>query len=219
MTQPVLINPGKPDEGNPAGEVARDRLSATIQFLGRILGAVIREQAGDAAFSLEERVRALAKRLRANGHTPNGEAPAKDQMREAVGALTVAQMRDLIKSFSEYFALVNLSEQLQRIWVLRDRALRHPDEPRSESIAAAVGELKRHGVNAATLEDWLASALVLPVFTAHPTEAKRRTTLDKLRRIGDAVQRATGEQLPLEAQATARLISEELVSLWQSDEV
>src|SRR5262245_3836722 len=45
----------------------RDRLSATIHFLGDILGVVIREQAGEAAFALEERVRGLAKDLRAGG--------------------------------------------------------------------------------------------------------------------------------------------------------
>src|SRR4051812_4763783 len=44
----------------------RDRLSATIHFLGDILGEVIREQAGPAAFALEERVRGLAKDLRAS---------------------------------------------------------------------------------------------------------------------------------------------------------
>jgi phosphoenolpyruvate carboxylase len=221
MTQQLPSDPGKPDEGSHRGEGARDRLSTTIHFLGRILGVVIREQAGEEAFALEERVRALAKELRANGHPPDAAntPPAQDRMRAAVGALTIAQMRDLIKSFSEYFALVNLSEQLQRIWVLRERALRQPHEPRSESIAAAIAELKRRGVTAEALDRWLDAALVLPVFTAHPTEAKRRTTLEKLRRIAETVERATGAQLPAEAAATTRLIAEELVGLWQSDEV
>ena len=112
---------------------SRDRLSATIHYLGDILGTVIREQAGDTAFALEEQVRALAKELRAND-----QGEQADAMRALVTNLTISQARDLIKSFSEYFALVNLSEQLQRTWVLRERALRHPREPRSESIGAAV---------------------------------------------------------------------------------
>jgi phosphoenolpyruvate carboxylase len=194
---------------------ARDRLSATIHFLGDILGMVIREQAGDEAFALEERVRALAKDLRASGY-----AGQLDEMRAIVAGLTVGQARDLIKSFSEYFALVNLSEQLQRVWVLRERALRRPDEPRSEGIAAAVAELKGRAVEAPVLARWLESALILPVFTAHPTEAKRRTTLEKLRRIADAVERHySSDHLPGQITATSRLIAEELVGLWQSDEV
>ena len=54
--------------GNGNGE--RDRLSATIHFLGDVLGAVIREQAGTPAFELEERVRKLAKQLRAGDQSP-----------------------------------------------------------------------------------------------------------------------------------------------------
>ena len=193
----------------------QDRLSATIHFLGDILGEVIREQAGDAAFSLEERVRALAKELRTGRH-----AAQFDELRALIADLTNAEAGSLIKSFSAYFALVNLSEQLQRVWVLRDRSLRAPDEPRSESIAAAVGELRRGGVAPDALQHWLDTALIVPVFTAHPTEAKRRTSLEKLRRIADAVERKqTGVLLPSEVAEISRLIREELVDLWQTDEV
>src|SRR6266545_1403255 len=168
----------------------RDRLSATIHFLGDLLGNVIHGQAGAAAFDLEERVRGLAKELRAiESDHPDALARIamlQAEMQRLVAELPSDQMRDLIRSFSTYFALVNLSEQLQRIWVLRDRALRHPTEPRAESIAAAIAELARCGVDALAIERWLESALITPVFTAHPTEAKRRTTLEKLRRISDA---------------------------------
>ncbi len=212
---PGETSPGKPNDGNAQGDDARDHLSKTIHFLGKILGSVIREQAGDAAFALEERVRALAKDLRSNGHAGTG-----NQMRALVADLSLAQARDLIKSFSEYFALVNLSEQLQRIWVLQARAQRYPNAPRSESIAAAVAELKARDVQAEAIQRWLDTALILPVFTAHPTEAKRRTTLEKLRRIADAAERhQVAEQLPSEAQRATRQIAEELAGLWQNDEV
>ncbi len=192
----------------------RDRLSATIHLLGDILGRVIREQAGANAFALEERVRGLAKDLRANNHPYQVEA-----MQRIVAGLTVGQARDLLKSFSTYFALVNLSEQLQRIWVLRDRALERPGEPRAESIAAAVAELKRNQIAPDAIQRWLDSALILPVFTAHPTEARRRTTLQKLRRIADAVERVNAALPPDEAEEAERQIAEEIVGLWQSDEV
>src|SRR6185503_7084707 len=95
----------------------RDRLSATIHFLGDLLGNVIREQAGAAAFDLEERVRGLAKDLRAiELDRPNAAAriaALQADMQHLVAGLPADQMRDLIRSFSTYFALVNLSEQLQ----------------------------------------------------------------------------------------------------------
>ncbi|HNP72880.1 MAG TPA: phosphoenolpyruvate carboxylase [Kouleothrix sp.] len=189
-----------------------ERLSTTIRLLGDILGQVIREQAGEAAFSLEERVRKLAKALRAEGQ-PEQAA----NMQQIVAGLSIEQAHDLLKAFSTYFALVNLSEQLQRLWVLRERAQQRPDTPRSESIAAAVAELRRNGVPADELQQWLNSALILPVFTAHPTEARRRTTIEKLRRLAVLVERRlAGDSAHAEIN---QRIAEEVAGLWQSDEV
>src|SRR5215212_7808426 len=187
----------------------RDRLSSTIHFLGDILGTVIHEQAGAAAFELEERVRNLAKELRANNHPFQVE-----RLQKIVAGLTLDQTRNLLKSFSTYFALVNLSEQLQRIWVLRERD-QQPGEPRAESIEAAVAELHRNGVEAAELQEWINSAQIRPVFTAHPTEARRRTTLEKLRRIAKLVERHYVERSPEVAGEIATRIAEEVTGLWQ----
>jgi phosphoenolpyruvate carboxylase len=191
----------------------RDRLSSTIHFLGDILGTVIREQAGDAAYALEERVRNLSKDLRANSHPLRIE-----RLQQIVANLSIEQARDLLKSFSTYFALVNLSEQMQRIWVLRERD-QQAGEPRAESIDAAVAELRRNGVEAHELQSWLNSALILPVFTAHPTEARRRTTLEKLRRIADLVEQHHAGASADDAAEIAGRIAEEVVGLWQTDEV
>ncbi|MEO7913614.1 MAG: phosphoenolpyruvate carboxylase, partial [Roseiflexaceae bacterium] len=205
----------------PNGE--RDRLSATIHFLGDLLGNVIREQAGTAAFDLEERVRGLAKDLRAieidRPDATTRLSALQAEMQRLVADLPSDQMRALIRSFSTYFALVNLSEQLQRIWVLRDRAQRHPGQPPAESIMAAVIELKQAGIEASAIQRWLDSAVILPVFTAHPTEARRRTTLEKLRRIADIVERDSTGLAILQDDQAQRAIIEEIVGLWQSDEV
>jgi phosphoenolpyruvate carboxylase len=199
-----------PDE--PAG---RDRLSVTIHFLGDLLGRVVRDQAGAPVFALEEEVRGLAKEVRAGD---GDEALAK--LRAIVARLTVAEARDLLRAFSTYFALVNLAEQLQRGWVLKDRALRRPGEPRAESVAAAVAEIAALGVPADEVQRWLSEAEIVPVFTAHPTEARRRTTLERLRRVAGAVERMHApDLLPDEAEEIPRRVFEEVVSLWQSDEL
>ncbi|HWQ11549.1 MAG TPA: phosphoenolpyruvate carboxylase [Roseiflexaceae bacterium] len=194
----------------------RDRLSATIRFLGDTLGEVIRDQAGEEAFALEERIRKLGKELRA----ARDPEPPTAAMQELVAGLATSEMRAVIRAFSVYFALVNLAEQLQRTWVLRERARQHPDVPRSESIAAAVSQLHADGVSAAQIQRWLDTARIQPVFTAHPTEARRRTTLEKLRRIADLVDRRFSEQLyGFDLEENTRRIREEVVGLWQSDEV
>ena len=189
------------------------RLSATIHFFGDLLGRVIRAQEGEPAFELEERVRALAKDVRSGG-------ARQAELREVIARTSVAEARNLVRAFAAYFALVNLAEQLQRGWVLRDRARARPGVPRSESIAAAASELAAAGVPAEALQRWLDTAEIVPVFTAHPTEARRRVTLERLRRIDDAVQRLHApDLLPEEEAESARRIEEEIVNLWQSDEV
>ncbi len=189
------------------------RLSATIHFFGDLLGRVIRAQEGERAFELEEHVRALAKDVRAGG-------TRQDELRAVIAATTVAEARNLVRAFAAYFALVNLAEQLQRGWVLRDRARARPGVPRAESIAEATAELAAAGVPAETLQTWLDAAEIVPVFTAHPTEARRRVTLERLRRIDEAVERLHAPGiLPEEEAEQARRIEEEIVTLWQSDEV
>lgn len=203
-----------PHSSNPPPD--RERLSATIHYLGTILGQVIREQAGDDVYELEERVRSLAKDLRADGAHRDQMA----EMRSLIGAISIGEARDLIKAFSAYFALVNLAEQLQRIWVLRERALLRPNEPRDESIAAAIVELTANGAGQEAIQRWLDNARIVPVFTAHPTEARRRVTLERLRRIADSVERlGEGRLLPEEAEGVSLAVAEEVVGLWQSDEV
>jgi phosphoenolpyruvate carboxylase len=195
---------------------AQLRLSATIHFFGDLLGRVIRAQAGEATFELEERVRALAKDVRG----ADGSAAAAAELRALVAGAGVAEARDLLRAFSAYFALVNLAEQLQRGWVLRERARAQPGAPRAESIPAAVAQLAGDGVTAAELQAWLDHAAIVPVFTAHPTEARRRTTLERLRRVADVVERLHApDLLPGDDAEIARRVEEEVVCLWQSDDV
>src|SRR6202030_1282162 len=98
----------------------------------------------------------------------------------------------------------------------RARERKRPNVPRAESIAAGVAEIARRGVTAADVQGWLDTAEIVPVFTAHPTEARRRTTLERLRRVAAAVERLHAPGLlSHEATEISRLVEEEVVSLWQ----
>lgn len=192
-----------------------DPLSTTIHFLGDLLGEIIREQAGEAAFNLVERLRGLGKALRNGGHDR-----ADAELRALAAQLSVEEIQTVIKAFNAYFALVNLAEQMQRTWILRERARQNPTLPRAESIAAAVAEVSAQGISAAMLQEWLDLARIQPVFTAHPTEARRRTALEKVRRLALLLdQRAAGDLAGFEHDENMARIREEIVALWQTDEV
>ncbi len=204
--------------------VERDPLSTNIRALGNALGRVLTDQSGATAFALEERVRLMAKELRAGGEGGRaGEAPElARRLQELVGDLSIGELHGLIKAFTLYFGLVNLAEGVERLRVLRERDLRAAPAPRAESIGAAVAELRAYGVPPAALQRWLDGALIMPVLTAHPTESRRRTTLIKLRRIFDGLlDLSLGERLlaPSQRGEVLSRIEREIVGLWQSDDV
>jgi phosphoenolpyruvate carboxylase len=191
-------------------------MRANIRLLGRALGDVLADQSGHEAFELEERVRRIAKQLRAE--------PVLDlqqELMELIAGLTLPQITNLIKAFTLYFGLVNLAESEERMRVLRERDRSTAPAPRSESIAAAIALLHRHGVRAEALQEWLDRARIEPVFTAHPTESKRRTNLVKLRSIGEALAALSSGRaaLPHEQIRALRSIEQQIVGLWQTDEV
>jgi phosphoenolpyruvate carboxylase len=193
----------------------RDRLSEQVHLLGDRLGETIVEQEGRALFDLVEEVRGLAKAHRA------GDAAAGEDLLRRIEALPVPEARGVVKAFATYFQLVNLAEEQERVRVLRRREREAHARSASvgETIASAVGELRDSGRTPEEAQALLDMLLVMPVFTAHPTEAKRRTVLTKLARIAEVLAALDADSpTPGEEQAALEALREELVSLWQTEE-
>src|SRR5688572_24829306 len=108
------------------------KLSDDIYLLGDLLGEVIRSQAGDDAFALEERIRALGKDFRA------GSVAAGSELAAVVSGVDVGDAGMLIRAFTNYFQLVNLCEDSERVRRLRRREREHGAAPRRGSIREAV---------------------------------------------------------------------------------
>lgn len=193
---------------------AQKALGADIRLLGNLLGQAIRRLAGDSAFDLEEDVRAAAKELRAN---PSPEAARR--LRDRLGTLDLPALRGLIRAFSVFFDLINLAEQQARVRALRRRATK-PDLPPSETAETALRQIANSGVSPDELADHLARAIVVPVFTAHPSEARRRTVLEKLAVIAQLLDRLEyGMPTPTEREAAVESLAEEVEGLWLTNSV
>jgi len=196
------------------GQPSADPLSDDIHLLGDTLGKVIVEQAGHATLDLEERIRGLAKQRRATGD----EALSRELVRIA-DSLDVERAHLILKCFTHYFELVNTAEENHRVRVLRAREKREAPEPVVESIGEAVAWLRQQGVPAGEVRRLLDQLTVELVFTAHPTEAKRRTVLAKLRRVSRCLHVLdVRDLLPSERAELERAIEAEVVALWQTDE-
>ena len=197
---------------------ALDQLSdlrAEIRSLGATLGRTIAALEGEKTLELVESLRQLAKNSRA------GDAAAARNLAQAISRLTPAEAFNQAMAFTLYFELVNLAEENFRIRLLRERNARHrqalaagqASDPQRESIEAAVLELKHAGVSKQKMQKLVRQLSIELVFTAHPTESKRRTMLEKLATLAGILRSHTLEEI----QHSPDDIRREIVSLWLTD--
>ncbi|MFN0052444.1 MAG: phosphoenolpyruvate carboxylase [Planctomycetales bacterium] len=197
--------------GASAEHRGRRELSADIRYLGGLLGSTIRRLAGEEAFQLVEEIRAAAKALR--------DEPSIDDARrlqERLNDLDLKALRTVIRAFSIYFDLINLAEQRGRLRALRWQA-HHSTRPAPDSFEAALLALRDEGCSADKLVDVLSQTQIVPVFTAHPSEARRRTILEKLDSIATQMDRIDSHQLlPRDRERAESCILEEMETFWLS---
>jgi phosphoenolpyruvate carboxylase len=197
------------------GEEKESPLRRDVRSLGRLLGEVIREQAGEAVYEAVEELRHLA--IRERGAAEGSALSARAG--EIVRRMSLAESYLLIKAFAVYFELTNLAETRHR--QRRRRAAEVTDAtPQEGTFRGTLARVRDAGRTVAEALDFLRHIEVVPVFTAHPTEVARRTVLFKRRRIAEELDRL--DQLPLSdrrAREAAARIASEITALWQTDEV
>lgn len=183
-------------------------------LLRDILEEVIAAGEGEHALTLHRRAIALGQALR------GGDEAAGLELEALVGRASVDDLQVLIRSLTRWFQLVNLAEDNERVRRLRIRESAEAPAPRRGSLRDAVARLAADGVDASELAALLAHAEVSLVMTAHPTEARRRTTLQKLARIF-ATLRALDERrgTPSALVTARRRLAAAVQELWASDEI
>ena len=172
-------------------------LRSDVRTLGALLGQSLVRQDGEALLNLVESVR---KSVREGG----GEALLK--------SVSTADAVKLVRAFNVYFNLANVAEQVHR-----SRILSEERETKGSWISRAVNHIiqaKESGRNftESDLRSWLSNFEVRPVFTAHPTEAARRSVLSKLGTIADLLDEK-------DSTSKERRLAEAVDLLWQTDEL
>ena len=142
-----------------------------IRLLGRILGDVIREQEGEAAYALIEQIRKLSVAFRRDA-----DHDADKALKRLLKGLSGDQTVSVIRAFTYFSHLVNLAEDRHHI---RRRAQHErAGETQQGSIEVALARLRRAGITPKAIAQTLAQSFVSPVLTAHPTEVQRKSILD-----------------------------------------
>jgi phosphoenolpyruvate carboxylase len=185
-------------------------LREDVGMLGRLLGEVIVEQHGQELLTQVEQVRKAAILRR------EGDADSADRLEQALQQLEPGRHRLMIRAFSSYLRLVNIAENIHRI--RRNRAyLKQPEQIQRGSLAAVIGALRESGVPAERLQTALGKLQIEPVFTAHPTEATRRSILEKEYAIVHRlVERFNPDLTPAEQLQTLARIRDAVTSGWQT---
>ena len=172
-------------------------LRSDVRRLGELLGQALARQDGEALLNLVESVR---------------KSVREGQGEDLLESISTADKVKLVRAFNVYFNLANVAEQVHRSHLLASarnnggswltQAIDHIKE--AQSLSAAF--------TAADIEKWLKTFEVRPVFTAHPTEAARRSVLSKLSTIADLLDEP-------ESALRDRRLAEAVDLLWQTDEL
>ena len=174
-------------------------LRQEVRWLGALLGGVISELDGPHSLELEERVRNLAKQRRL------GDQAATQELFEILKGLNIDQSWMVCRAFTLFFDLSNLAEDRQRVRTLRSR------KHLKESLDSAIEAMHTRGLTAEQMQERLDVLYLEPVFTAHPTEAKRRAVRLHLQRLRRWLQRGDSGQ---NVEGSIREIIE---TLWHTD--
>ena len=185
-------------------------LGDDIRLLGRMLGDVVREQAGDAVFALVEDVRRRAVAARRDGRSP------LDTLDEALPGRSIDDQLHLIRAFGWLSVLANTAEDVHHERRRRFHR-RSGSRPQVGSIAAAVEHLRGGGTDTEELVRLVADLLVVPVLTAHPTEVRRRSVLAVLSDVAELlVARSAAPEQSEERDEAERRLALQVLTLWQT---
>jgi phosphoenolpyruvate carboxylase len=182
-----------------------------IRLLGRILGDTIREQSGEAVFDIVEKIRQRSVRFRRDE-----DATARRDLEVTLNSLPPADAIAVIRAFGFFSHLANIAED--RHHIRRTRAhLLGASAPREGTMAFALARTREAGVPLARLAAFFAGAMVVPVLTAHPTEVRRKSTIDREREVADLLaERDSSSATVAELRANEAALRRTILILWQT---
>jgi len=186
------------------------RLRTDIRLLGRILGDTVRDQEGDEVFDLVERIRQTSIRF----HRDEDKL-ARRELETILDSMSTADTVRIVRAFSYFSHLANIAEDQNNIRQMRGRG---PGGPRPSALTQTLSHAKTAGFSAAELRGFFRDALVSPVLTAHPTEVRRKSTMDREMEIAALLDRRERMQLtPEEAEASDEQLRRAVLTLWQTN--
>jgi phosphoenolpyruvate carboxylase len=202
-------SPGHPDlNDDPEKD---DPLREDTRLLGRILGDTVHAQEGAAVFDIVENIRQTSIRF----HRDN-DLPARRELEEILDGMSIDQTVQIIRAFSYFSHLANIAEDQHSIRLAREQALAGA-APVAGTLAHALEHAREAGIAVDALRDFFNSAHVRPVLTAHPSEVRRKSTLDRETDIAATLrERSRARLTPDELELSEEQLRRAVLTLWQT---
>lgn len=176
-----------------------------VRKLGAVLGDVIREQDGEAVYQQIEDIRRASVALHRD--VSEGSTPA---LSELLSQLTVPEAVRFVHSFAAFLQITNLAED----HVNRREGRRSDD--RTDTLAGAMRALAQENVERPAVVDLLAKGLIVPVITAHPSEVRRKSVLDRQNAIAEDLAAIDQDQSPASRLRAETDIKRQIAILWRT---
>lgn len=199
-----------------AAEIRDKHLRARVKLLGNILGKVITSQVGEETYNAVEKLRTGYIQLQ-----ENDDPQLRQELKSFIESRDADELNLIIRAFNLYFSLVNLAEEENQYYE-RQSQLKSDGPLWTGSVLNTVGEFKEQGMSAEQVQTLLNKTNYIPVFTAHPTESKRRSVMDNLRRIFldiGTLNEADTYNNEYVKEALYQQLESQIQVLWQTDEV
>ncbi|UPJ46938.1 phosphoenolpyruvate carboxylase [Bradyrhizobium sp. 200] len=208
MPSEIEVRSNRTDDALALEEDAR--LRTDIRLLGRILGDTVRDQEGADVFDLVERIRQTSIRFHRDE-----DKPARRELETILDSMSTADTVRIVRAFSYFSHLANIAEDQNNIRQMRGRG---PGGPRQSALIQTLAHARTAGLSATELRRFFRDALVSPVLTAHPTEVRRKSTMDREMEIAALLDRRERMQLtPEEIEASDEQLRRAVLTLWQTN--
>jgi len=187
-------------------------LREDIRLLGRILGDTVREQSGEAVFDTVEHIRQNSVRFRRDE-----DVTARRELEATLNSLPPTEALQIIRAFGFFSHLANIAEDQHHIRRTHAHHLT-ASAPREGTMTHALARAREAGISRARLRAFFASAMVVPVLTAHPTEVRRKSMIDREMEVADLLDER--DRLPLtaaELAANESALRRAVLTLWQTN--
>ncbi len=219
MNTTLESNPNNPDQPHKLAGLLNTastdkQLRARVKLFGNLLGNVLLANTDAKVYDAVEKLRTGFIELH-----KEEDSEKRQQLMSLIESLDEDTLNQVVRAFSTYFSLVNVAEEASQLQ-LRRRQLRTGGELWIGSFDSALRDFIDMGMSAERLQTLLDRLIYIPVITAHPTEAKRRSILYALRRIFLTNDKLSDTRLgKAQRQAVIDELETHIHILWRTDEV